>query len=204
MGGNSEFQKFATNVDKAKKEKRLHSWVEERLSELLKRLYPDSSPVPEAGGILGGRNDLIQFFPNRRRVVFELFATVSQVPQDLRLMEQSSADVKIAILLDEQIKPDLAKEYFHKKPDHFPYLWLSDVLMPERESTCLNQLHDAIESQLANEAGVSVRTFEQRRPYYDSLKKLLRDGYSSNLSQSEPHQQFEIRSHEFRKQRREH
>jgi hypothetical protein len=195
------FQRFATYVDKEKKEKRLHSRVAERLSGLLKRLYPDSSPLPEVGGILGGRNDLIQFFPNGRRVVFELFATVSQVPQDLRLLEQSTADVKIAILLDGQINPDLAKEYFRKKPDHFPYLWLSDVLMPERESTCLEQLREMIESRVANQTNISVSIFEKRHSYYDRLRTLVREAYSSNLSQSKSHRQFEMHWYEFRKQK---
>src|SRR2546430_11601960 len=105
MHESPEFQRFAADVIKAKKERRLHRWVQERLRELLKRLYVDSAPVPEVSGVLGGRNDLIQFLANGRRAVFELFASVSQVSQDLRLLEQSSAEVRIAILVDEQIDP---------------------------------------------------------------------------------------------------
>ena len=69
----------------------------------------------------------MQFAFNGRRVVFEFFFSPSQVPQDLRLLEQAKADVKIAILLDSAINSKLADEYFHKKPDHFPFLWLSDA-----------------------------------------------------------------------------
>src|SRR6266702_3945124 len=90
---------FARAVKLAKKQYQLHPKVEARLAELLKRLYPQACPMNEVAGVLGGRNDLIQFFPNGRRVVFELFATTSQVPQDLRLLELSQADIRIAILL---------------------------------------------------------------------------------------------------------
>ena len=156
VSNNPEFREFIKAVRKDKRAKRLHSRVEKRLSELLERLCPDSRPVSEVAGVLGGRNDLIQFFPNGRRVVFELFATVSQVPQDLRLLEQSVANVKIAILLDREIDPKLSIEYFHKKPNHFPFVWLSDVLMPEREPKCLDRFRGADRVSGREPAGNSV------------------------------------------------
>jgi hypothetical protein len=90
--------------------------VEKRLVELLSMLFPDTHSTSEVTGILGGRNDLMQFFFNGRRVVFEVFFSPSQVPQDLRLLVQNHADVKIAILLDSDVNPKLADEYFRKKP----------------------------------------------------------------------------------------
>jgi hypothetical protein len=192
---------FVADIRDAKKEKRLHSWVEERLSGLLKNLYPDSYPVPEVGGVLGGRNDLIQFFQNGRRVVFELFATVRQVSQDLRLLEQSSAQVKIAILLDEQVNPKLANEYFHKKPDHFPFIRLSEVVMPGRELACLDQLREIIESHGANELCFSVGVFDKRLAEYESLRTLLRMSHTSNLAHSDSHQRFQMCSYEFRQRK---
>ena len=196
-----EFRRFVAVVKKARRDKSLHSSVEERLLGLLVRLYPDSCPVREVTGVLGGRNDLIQFFRNGRRGVFELFASVSQVPQDLRLLEQSNADVRIAILLDQQINPKLAREYFRKKPNHFQYVWLSQVLMPERESKCLNQLREMIESQLASQPGISVGVFEKRLAAYNAVSGLLKDGYSSNLSDLDSHNRFQMRSYEFRQQK---
>lgn len=193
--------RFVTNVRKAGRDKRLHSLVEEKLSGLLKHLYPDSYPVREVGGVLGGRNDLIQFFQNGRRVVFELFATVSQVPQDLRLLEQSNAHVKIAILLDEQINPRLASEYFHKNPDHFPFVRLSEVLMPGRKLACLERLREIIEAQIANDPGVSVGVFDKRLAEYESLRTLLRMPSTSNLAQSDSHQKFQRCSYEFRQRK---
>jgi hypothetical protein len=112
-------------------------------------MYPDAPTVPEVSGVLGGRNDLIQFFFNGRRVVFELFFSPSQVPQDLRLLELAQADVRIAVLLDKQIDPKLATEYCRKKPDHFPYLWLSRVLLPQYETYCCARLRELIDENAA-------------------------------------------------------
>lgn len=139
------FEDFAQFVKTAKGQRRLHKLVEGRLSWLLSRLYPESCPVEEVSGVPGGRNDLIQFFSNGRRFVFELFFSPSQVPQNLRLLEQSVADVKIAVLLDRQIDPRLATEYFRKKPDHFPYLWLSQATLPRYEAVCLARLVELID-----------------------------------------------------------
>lgn len=131
------FKKF---VKKEKGRRRLHTVAEERLSALLSRLAPESCAVREVSGVLGGRNDLIQFHFDGRRIVFELFFSPGQVPQDLRLLEQAEAEVKIAVLLDREIDPGVSTQYFRKKPDHFPYLWLSTVLIPRHETFCLARL----------------------------------------------------------------
>lgn len=144
-------EEFARAVRQAKKKNQLHPMAEARLADLLKRLYPQACPMPEVAAVPGGRNDLIQFFPNGRRVVFELFATPSQVPQDLRLLEQVPAGVKVAILLDQSINSKLSREYFHKKPDHFPFLWLSQLLQPELEAECVRHLRDVIEAPPARQ-----------------------------------------------------
>jgi hypothetical protein len=39
----------------------------------------------------------------------------------------------------------LAEEYFHKKPDHFPYLWLSDLMLSSQEEVCLEKLHELVD-----------------------------------------------------------
>ncbi len=128
-----EFDDFTELAKKDKAGRRLHSLVEKQLTLFLTRLYPNDCAVAEVSGVLGGRNDLMQFAFNGRRIVFELFFSPSQVPQDLRLLEQAKADIKIAILLDREVNPKLAAEYFHKKPDSFPYLWLSYLMVPSRE-----------------------------------------------------------------------
>jgi hypothetical protein len=143
------FDAFINLTKSAKGRNRLHGLVEERLASLLTRMYPDALAVPEVSGVLGGRNDLIQFFFNGRRVVFELFFSPSQVPQDLRLLEQSQADVMIAILLDKQVDPRLATEFFRKKPNAFPFLWLSRVMLPANELYCCARLRELIDENAA-------------------------------------------------------
>jgi hypothetical protein len=140
-----EFDDFVKLVTKAKAARRLHPSVEVRLTALLARLYPNDCAVSEVTAVLGGRNDLIQFSFNGRRAVFELFFSPSQVPQDLRLLERAEAEVKIAILLDHEVNPKLADAFFHKKPDHFPYLWLSELMMSSKEAFCLAKLRELVD-----------------------------------------------------------
>jgi hypothetical protein len=138
-------QEYIQFIKRLKSQKLLHTVVEKRLQELLYKIYPDSHSTTEVSGVLGGRNDLFQFFFNGRRVVFELFFSPSQVSQDLRLLEQSFADVKIAVLLDYDVNPKLADEYFRKKPDHFEFLWLKQVMSKQDERFCLARLKELID-----------------------------------------------------------
>jgi len=140
-----EFEQFIKNAKQDKTSHRLHTLAEQRLVLLLSRLYPHACAVPEISGVLGGRNDLMLFAFDGRRAAFEFFFSPSQVPQDLRLLEQVKADVRIAILLDREVNPKLALEYFRKKPDPFPFLWLSDILLVSHEGRCLEYLRELLD-----------------------------------------------------------
>ena len=146
---NTEFEDYVKMAMREKSGRHLHSLAEKQLALYLSYLYPRDCTVSEVGAVLGGRNDLIQFSFNGRRAVYEFFFSPNQVPQDLRLLEQCEAVIKVAILLDREVKPKLALEYFRKKPNHFPFLWLSDLLMPSRKEICLKQLRELI--RLVNE-----------------------------------------------------
>ena len=143
----NDFHDYIKWVKDAKKKKLLHQEVEKRLASLLSKIYRDSYQVPEVAGIPGGRNDLMQFSFDGRRVVIELFFSPSQVSQDLRLLEQSEADIKIAILLDEAVNPNLSKEYFRKKPESFPFIDLRFVMLQEHENQCLARLKELIDEK---------------------------------------------------------
>jgi hypothetical protein len=173
-------KEFAAFVKDKKGRQKLHALSEQRLAELLTQIYPDAAPIPEVSGVLGGRNDLIQFFFNGRRVVFEMFFSPSQVPQDLRLLEQSSADVKIAILLDREVDPRLATEYFRKKPESFPFLWLSQILVSSHAPVTRARLRELIDEDptilklrrvLASPMG--NRVDEYLRPQLEKLEKVV-------------------------------
>jgi len=130
-----------------KRKKMLHPTTEKRLALLLKDIYPEAYPKSEPGEIPGGRSDLAFYFGNGRYVMFEVFATVSQVAQDLRHLEQSNAQARIAILADDILDQGAVfEEYFGKRPrDPFPWVRLSEILVTENETTAKKQLKQIID-----------------------------------------------------------
>ncbi|MBL7183620.1 MAG: hypothetical protein ISS50_04115 [Anaerolineae bacterium] len=111
------FDELSKAFPDLKRKKRLHPIVEKRLALLLKGLYPGAHPITEPGEIPGGRSDLAFYFGSGRYAVFEVFATISQVAQDLRHLEQSNAQARIAILTDPALDDGrIFEEYFRKRP----------------------------------------------------------------------------------------
>ena len=53
--------------------------------------------------------------------------------------------MRIAILLDPEINPKLADEYFRKKPEHFSFLWLKQVMVKRYERFCMARLKELID-----------------------------------------------------------
>ena len=133
--------------------KQLHSVTEHRLSELLNDIYPEAYAKPEPGEIPGGRSDLAFYFGDGRYVVFEIFASKSQVPQDLRHLEQSNAQAQIAVLTDPMLDNGAVfDEYFAKKPRApFPWLRLSEILTVESESVAKEKLSQYIREAFASD-----------------------------------------------------
>ena len=137
-----EWNVYRERVLVLRERRQLHSHVMKRLGELLMRAFPDAPPVPEINATPGGRNDLIQFFHDGRRTVFELFATHTQVPQDLRLLEQCQADARTAILVDSEVDSRVSIQFFRKRPNHFPFLWLRTVFEPRWENQAIALLRE--------------------------------------------------------------
>ena len=140
-------ESYEDRIRTLRKTKQLHPVVEARLVALLRRAFPDSATIPEVSAIPGGRNDLLQYFFDGRRVVIEIFGSASQVPQDLRLLEQCDAAVKIAVLLDREVDNSVATEYFRKKPGAFPYIWLRHVLEERWTPITLARLRELIDER---------------------------------------------------------
>jgi len=136
---------YINRIKEYRKAKKLHPLVQERLTILLSKICPNNCTVDEVSLMAGGRNDLISFSFDKRKVVFELFFSVGQVPQDLRLLEQAKAEVKIAILMDDEVDKKVSREYFRKKPDAFQFLWLRHVIDPYWENYCIGLLREMIE-----------------------------------------------------------
>lgn len=174
-----EFKSFIEQAKKDKKSRHLHTRSQKQLMLYLSELFSHDCAVSEIAGVLGGRNDLMHFAFDGRSAVFEFFFSPSQVPQDLHLLEQSKAEIKIAILLDKEINYKLADEYFHKKPDTFPHLWLSDLLIESRKKYYLIILHNLLSlSNVKKSSNWNVSMLEQKM---DDSSKVIKVNNISEL-----------------------
>lgn len=127
-----------------RKKKRLHPTVEGKLIEVLKQVAPDLYPVQEPLGLAGGRNDLLIFDFTGRKVLFEIFASASQVSRDLRILDKTKADYKIAVLIDRDADPKVADHYFKENPeDNYPYIFIGE-LFEEPPVECILKLRQLI------------------------------------------------------------
>jgi len=127
-----------------RKKKRLHSTVEEQLVSVLKQVAPEFYPVQEPLGLAGGRNDLILFEFSGRKVLFEIFASASQVSRDLRIMDKTKADYKIAVLIDQDADPAVANRYLKENPEeNYPFIFIRE-LFKEPPIDCILKLRQLI------------------------------------------------------------
>lgn len=148
---------LAEEFSRLKRERKLHPLAEERLATLLQDIWPDAYPKAEPGEMAAGRLDLAFYFADGRYAVFEIFATVSQVPQDLRHLEQSAAQARIAILTDRVLDEGrIYNEYYGKKARRpFPVLDLSEILVVEYETVTKQKLKEYIDQAFTVEQEVS-------------------------------------------------
>ena len=137
----TEFERFREWVRDSLPKRQVHAAFQNSLRLLLSAEFPGTTAIPEVYAVKGGRNDMVQYAQDGKRAVFELFCSPSQVPQDLRLLERADAHWKIAVLLDEEINRDLATNFFRKKPEGLPFLWLSQVIMPSKAADCRAKRH---------------------------------------------------------------
>lgn len=128
-------QQLIDEILKFRKAKKLHAEVTSELTNAIQKLFPDSVCIPEVGQTPGGRNDAVLFECGGSSVCFELFATKSQVDRDLLLLHNSSAERKIAVIIDREADPEVVEAFYRKQPHKpFPVIWVSDVLDKERLS----------------------------------------------------------------------
>lgn len=139
-----EFQE----IKKLRKEKKLHGFVAAKLATALRELFPDWVAVPEVAQTPGGRNDLLFFRGGGHSICFELFATKSQVDRDLLLLYESSAERKVAILIDREVDPTVSEAFYRKKPHRpFPAIWATDILFESRKTNLHLKLTEAVLGQ---------------------------------------------------------
>jgi hypothetical protein len=62
-------------------------------------------------------------------VLFEIFATANQVSRDLRILDMTQADVKIAIIIDKEIDKKVIEKFLRENPEgNYPFLFISQIL----------------------------------------------------------------------------
>jgi len=148
---------LAAEFPHLKRARQLHAMAQERLATLLEDVWPHGYPKEEPGEMPAGRADLAFYLPDRGYAIFEIFVTVGQVPQDLRHLEQSNAQARIAILTDPVLDNGaIYNEYYARRPrDPFPVLNLSDILVAESEAAGKHKLKEYIGEAFATGEQVS-------------------------------------------------
>jgi hypothetical protein len=132
-------------IIKFRKNKLLHSTVLNELTIIINRYFPKYEPIAEIQGLAGGRNDLIAFKYNTRKILFEVFATASQVSRDLRILDNTISDIKIAIIIDKEIDKKVLEKFLRENPENnYPYLFISQILNRSKIVNTINVLRDII------------------------------------------------------------
>lgn len=125
-------QKLKDEILELRSSNYLHGRLVKALREAINSIFPDWVYVSEIAQTPGGRNDAVLFQANGNSICFELFASKSQVDRDLLLLYESSAQQKIAIIIDREIDSSVADAYYRKRPrEPFPVIWLSRILLSE-------------------------------------------------------------------------
>jgi len=153
--------------------KKLHTAVEDRLVKLISKIAPDYHAIKEPVGLAGGRNDLMLFEFSGRKVLFEIFATRSQVSRDLRILDKTDADKKIAIIIDKEIDSSVFEAFAKENPeDNYPFLFISE-LFQEPPIICSLKLRELI---LGDEEATFQRMLQAKIPREDFFTSCRKEG----------------------------
>lgn len=127
------------DLPELRRKRQLHPAAEARLKVLLAKVCPEGYSLPEAWGIAGAhRSDLVLNLQDRRVAHFEIFGHKSTVARDANMLLMSTADVRVALIFDEEDDPEVAEAYFRTFPDNrFDWCKLSRFLNPRFEAEAL-------------------------------------------------------------------
>lgn len=122
--------------------RQLHPQVEARLQQLLGKARMDGFALPEGWGLAGNhRTDVVAYLHERNILHLEIFGSASNVHRDVNILLMSQADVKVALIMDEEADPRVAKAYFGVVADNrFHWFWLSQFLDPNYEDAAISIL----------------------------------------------------------------
>lgn len=153
--------------------KKLHTAVEDRLIALIGKIAPNYHPIKEPVGLAGGRNDLMLFEFSGQKVLFEIFATRSQVSRDLRILDKTQADKKIAVIIDKEADGTVFEAFLKENPENnYPFLFIGE-LFEEPSNICLLKLRELI---FGDEEAKFQRMVRARLPKEDFFRACRQEG----------------------------
>jgi len=155
-----------------RRSKKLHSAVEEKLTHLAGIVAPEFHAVKEPVGLAGGRNDLLMFEFSGQKVLFEIFATRNQVSRDLRILDKTKADRKIAVIIDPELDPKVFEAFLRENPeDNYPFVFVGE-LFQEPPAAAILKLRELV---LGDEEAKFMRMLHakmSKNDFYEACKKL--------------------------------
>lgn len=127
-----------------RRRKQIHTVVETRIAELTSRPASRFYPVKEPCGLARGRNNLIFFDFNGKKIPIEVFAIAGQVSRDLRILDKTSGDVKIAVVIDREVDTRVLDRFISENPENnYPFVFVSELL-PDQPIECCLKLRQLI------------------------------------------------------------
>lgn len=131
-----------------RKKRQLHTVVEKRLMHILSKISPELHPFKEIQGLAGGRNDVLAYEYNGRKVLFEIFGSKSQVSRDLRILDKTDADVKIAIVMDKEADESVFNQFIRENAeDSYPFIFIRELFDNDQVNKCALKLLKLIQSE---------------------------------------------------------
>jgi hypothetical protein len=151
----------------------LHDFVEEKLVNLFKQISPDFYTMKEGYGSTSGRTDTTTFGWNGKVIHVEVIASKNMVQRDLLNLFNTTADIGIAVVIDEDIDKPVVDEFYRKNSRNiFPRLWISEIVRDEDAARTVEK----IKSILA----ANVPTETPQRMDEQTFKELSQDSHLPN------------------------
>jgi hypothetical protein len=161
-------------IKELRKTNHLHTWVEKRLIQIMQVIAKDYHPIPEPQGLAGGRNDLMLFEFSGRKILFEVLATASQVSRDLRILDKTKADIKIAVIIDKEIDTKVFEKVHKENPENnYPFLFIGELFEESLLSGCVLKLQEII---FADENATFFRILQQKLSTNNFIDICKREG----------------------------
>jgi hypothetical protein len=108
-----------------------------------------------------------------KKVLFEIFGTRSQVSRDLRILDKTKADKKIAIIIDKEVDRTVFEAFIKENPeDNYPFIFISE-LFEEPPIVCTLKIKELI---LGDEEAKFLRMLRTKVPKEDFFSMCKKEG----------------------------